>query len=76
MPGGNTSLKNILENQGSPLSVENGGQPAIPDFALSKLHDTYSIDGIPEVPLKPAPSQLDLDGGLPASGPYLDNLPQ
>ena len=76
MPGGTTSLLNILQNDGTPLSVENGGTPAVPDFALSKLHDTYSLDGIPEVPLKPAPSQLDLDGGFPTeNGPYMDNLP-
>jgi len=76
MPGGTTSLKNMLENDGTPLSVENGGTPAIPDFADSKLHDTYSMDGIPEILGKPAPSQLDLDGGYPTeNGRYIDNLP-
>ena len=76
MPTGNTSLKEILENDGTPLSVQNGGTPPIPDFADSKLHDTYSMDGIPFVDGKPAPSQLDLDGGYPTeNGAYVDNLP-
>ena len=36
------SLINKLQNNGSVLSANNGATPSIPDFDLSKLHDTYS----------------------------------
>ena len=65
------SLINKLQNNGSVLSANNGATPNIPDFDLSKLHDTYSVDGIPNVKGKPAPSNLD--SGDPVK--YLDNLP-
>lgn len=42
--------------------------------ANSKLHDTYSINNIPNVSGKPNPSTLDLDGITPPK--YLDNPPQ
>ena len=75
MPG-QTSLLTMLTVDGTPLSVDNGGQPPIPNFELSKLHDTYSIDGIPHVDNEPAPSQLDLNSGYPTeNGAYMDNLP-
>lgn len=42
--------------------------------ALSKLHYNYSINGNPNVPNKPSPSNLDLDGATPEK--YLDNPPE
>lgn len=67
------SLLNKLQQQGSDLSGLNGGTPAIPNFADSKVHDTYSINGNPSRTGKPAPSNLDLDGITPPK--YSDNLP-
>ena len=64
-------LRDKLINGGSNLSNLNGSTPSIPDFAISKLHDTYSVDGIPNINRKPAPSNLD--SGDPVK--YLDNLP-
>ena len=61
-------LRDKLINDGSNLY---GSTPSIPDFAISKLHDTYSVDGIPNLNGKPAPSNLD--SGDPVK--YLDNLP-
>lgn len=40
----------------------------------SRLHKTYSINGIPNIKKKPIPSVLDLDGIRPKS--YLDNPPK
>ena len=71
-----TSLQNILLNSGTPLSVQNGASPTVPDFGSSTLHNTFSMDGIPALNGTPTPSQLDLNGGYPsANGAYLDNLP-
>ena len=67
------SLINKLQNNGSVLSANNGVTPSIPDFDLSKLHDTYSLNGDPNLVSKPAPTQLSNDGEQPK---YLDNLPQ
>ena len=69
-------LQNKLTTQGSPLSKGNGGPIPTPVGAteLSKLHDQYSIDGNPNIPNKPTPSTLDLDGLTPPR--YLDNLPE
>ena len=39
----------------------------------SKLHNEYSINGIPNVKGQPNPSVLDLDGIVPPK--YLDNKP-
>ena len=69
------ALRDKLETAGSNLSSLNGGTPPIPNFAGSKLHDTYSIDNIPNIVGKPSPSQLDLDGTIPASN-YRDNAPE
>ena len=69
------SLINKLEIGGTPLSVKNGGTPAIPNFAGSKLHDTYSINDIPIMPTKPSPSQLDLNGSVPNNN-YKANAPE
>ena len=57
---------------GSILSDLDGGTPICTDPKLSKLHQTYSIDGDPNIPNKPNPSLLD-----PPQPPekYLDNPP-
>ncbi len=68
-------LKDKLSNAGSTLSNLNGGTAAVPNFALSKLHYEYSINDTPNIPGKPAPSQLDLDGQTPANN-YRDNTPE
>lgn len=65
-------LLDKLTQGNSNLTGLNGGTPTTPDFALSKLHDTYSADGIPKVNGKPAPSNLT--SGDPVK--YLDNLPR
>ena len=70
-----TSLLNKLTVGGSLLSELDGTTPTVPDFALSKLHDTYSINNTPFVADKPNPSQLDLDGVIP-SYTYRDNAPE
>lgn len=68
-------LKDKLSNQGSTLSNLNGGAATIPNFQLSKLHYEYSINNTPNIPGKPSPSQLDLDGQTPANN-YRDNTPE
>lgn len=68
------SILNKLTQKGTPLSVGNGATPSTPDFAESKLHDTYSINGSPSLNGKPQSSNLDLNGQTPSK--YLDNLPQ
>lgn len=70
-----TSLLNKLTVGGSLLSELDGTTPTVPDFALSKLHDTYSINNIPFVADKPNPSQLDLNGETPSYN-YRDNAPE
>jgi hypothetical protein len=69
------SLKSKLTSGVSTLSSLNGGTPTVPDFALSKLHDTYSINGNPFQPSKPSPSELDLNGRIPSNN-YRDNAPE
>ena len=72
------ALRDKLETAGSNLSISNGNTPGYPDFALSKLHDTYSINGNPsfaQIPPIGAPSELDLDGNIPAYN-YRDNTPE
>ncbi len=70
-------LDKLTAGAGSPLSQGNGSTPSIPVGATdqSKLQDTYSINGIPNVPNKPQPSTLDLDGVVPANN-YRDNTPE
>jgi hypothetical protein len=46
------ALLDKLTTAGSNLSGLNGTTPSIPNFAGSKLHDTYSINDIPVVPRK------------------------
>ena len=70
-------LDKLTAGEGSPLSQGNGSTPSTPVGATdqSKLQDTYSINGIPNVPNKPQPSVLDLDGVVPANN-YRDNTPE
>ncbi len=70
-------LNKLTVNPGSPLSQGNGSTPPTPVGATnqSKLQDTYSINGIPNVPNKPQPSVLDLDGVVPSNN-YRDNTPE
>jgi hypothetical protein len=67
-------IKDKLLNQGSNLTDLDGSTPSIPNFANSRLHREYSINGIPNVPGKPSPSNLDLDGQTPSK--YMNNLPE
>lgn len=67
-------LLNKLLNQGSNLTHLDGATPSVPNFAGSKLHKEYSINGVPNQNGKPAPSELDLDGQTPPK--YMDNLPE
>lgn len=62
-------LDKLTTGVGSPLSKANGSTPPIPVGATdqSKLQFTYSINGIPNVPNKPQPSDLDLDGVKPSN---------
>jgi len=69
------ALLDKLTTAGSNLSSLNGTTPSIPNFAGSKLYDTYSINNVPVVPGKPAPSELDLNGVIPAYN-YRDNAPE
>ena len=70
-------LDKLTTGVGSTLSNGNGSTPSIPVGATdqSKLQDTYSINGIPNVPNKPQPSTLDLNGVVPANN-YRDNTPE
>ncbi len=65
-------LDKLQTQGGSILSNLNGSTPSTPQFAQSKLHDTYSVDGIPNINSKPAPSNLDPADPIK----YLDNLPR
>ena len=69
------SLKNKLANDGSPLTKYNGATPSTMPGASeqSKLHNQYSINGNPNMVMKPSPSTLDLNGLTPSK--YTDNLP-
>ena len=65
-----------LTVQGSPLSQNNGANVStMPGTSpQSKLHNEYSINGNPNVPQKPSPSVLDLDGQTP-SNQYRNTAP-
>ena len=65
-------LDKLQTQGGSILSNLNGSTPSTPEFAQSKLHDTYSVDGAPRLTNKPAPSNLDSADPVK----YLDNLPR
>ena len=60
----------------SPLSNIRGneGNPVLNDLlTFSALHNEYSLNGEPEIPGKPNPSTLDLNGSTPPR--YQDNAP-
>ena len=65
-------LDKLQTQGGSNLSNLNGRTPSTPEFAQSKLHDTYSVDGTPRLSGKPASSNLDSADPVK----YLDNLPR
>tara|TARA_R110001592_G_scaffold240748_1_gene500933 strand:- start:276 stop:488 length:213 start_codon:yes stop_codon:yes gene_type:complete len=68
-------ILNKLQTDGSNLSGFDGETPpSSPSQAESTLHKTYSINGTPNIPGMPQPSQLDLDGVTPPK--YLDNPPE
>jgi len=74
-------LIDLLKTKGSLLSDQDGNTPPTMPGSLSnsKLHDTYSVNGVPTYNNKPKPSTLDWDGKTPTitgKFPYLDNLPQ
>ena len=66
-----------LEAGDSTLTSFNGAQPPQMKGSTdaSKLHDEYSVNGIPNVTEKPEPSTLDLNGVVPSNN-YKDNLPE
>jgi hypothetical protein len=68
-------LKDQLTNNGSNLTQWDGTTPSQMPGAnkQSRLHYEYSINGNPNMPQKPSPSQLDLNGLTPSK--YTDNLP-
>ena len=70
-------LDKLTIGAGSTLSRGNGTTPTTPvgATAQSKLHDEYSINGIPNQPSKPTPSILDLNGRTPSNN-YKDNAPE
>jgi hypothetical protein len=66
------ALKDSLNT--TNLSLGGITPPKFGDIAKqSTLHNQYSINGKPNVPNKPTPSILDLNGVTPAK--YLDNIP-
>jgi hypothetical protein len=69
------SLLKRLQAGASTLTPYNGNTPATPIGATdqSKLHYTYSLNGIPAPAGETQPSQLDLDGITPPK--YTENLP-
>ena len=58
----------------STLSTKGETQNNLDKLQNSKLHNEYSINGIPKDKEKPSPSGLDLEGITPAK--YVDNKPQ
>jgi hypothetical protein len=66
-------MANQILGQEQTSTLGNGGvvQPTEAEQIVSKLHYEYSINGNPNVPNKPSPSQLD-DRAIVK---YMDNLP-
>jgi len=66
-------MANQILGQEQTSILGNGGniQPTEAEQIVSKLHNEYSINGNPNVPNKPSPSQLD-DYAIVK---YMDNLP-
>ena len=70
------NLLEKLQKEGSTLSNFDGETPintSPSGTQNSKLHDAYSINGTPNLPGFPTPSELDLNGQTPEK--YLNNLP-
>lgn len=69
------SLKKKLATNGSNLTKWDGSTPSTMPGASeqSRLHNQYSINGNPNMSMKPSPSTLDLNGLTPSK--YTDNLP-
>lgn len=57
----------------STLGLQGITPQIIAETKQSKLHYTYSINGIPTFGNKPIPSALDIDGVTPSK--YWDNRP-
>jgi hypothetical protein len=77
-------MANQILGQQITSTLGNGGvtQPQSAQLVISKLHDTYSINGNPNIVNKPNPSgldEIDTNNTSPyrsTSGDrYLDNLP-
>lgn len=68
-------LKNKLAADGSNLTKWDGSTPSTMPGASeqSRLHNEYSINGNPNMSMKPTPSTLDLNGLTPSK--YSDNFP-
>ena len=68
-------LLDKLTTDGSQLSQFDGTTPPVTnlDTQQSTLHNTYSINGSPNLPGFPTPSLLDINGVTPPQ--YLNNLP-
>ena len=68
-------LLDKLTTEGSQLSQFDGTTPPVTnlDTQQSTLHNTYSINGSPNLPGFPTPSLLDINGVTPPQ--YLNNLP-
>jgi hypothetical protein len=66
-------MANQILGQEQTSILGNGGvvQPTEAEQIVSKLHYEYSLDGNPNIPNKPSPSQLD-DRAIVK---YMDNLP-
>jgi len=68
-------LLNKLQSQGSNLSTFNGSTPPVTVSIDSKLHYSYSLNGIPDNVSLRQPSNLDLNGQVPSYN-YRDNSPE
>ena len=66
-----------LTTTGTPFNPNGVNTPPTPvgETDASKLHDQYSINGVPSQVGKPSPSTLDLDGLTPANN-YRNNTPE
>jgi len=69
------SLLNKTINGDAKNQSFNGTQPPSSRFSTptSKLHNTYSVNGVPKLTKVPGPAKLDLDGKTPSQ--YINNLP-
>lgn len=61
------------QEQSSVLSTGGVNQDNLVAIQTSRLHNEYSINGLPSITDQPAPSQLDLGGSTPSQ--YIANLP-